>query len=163
MQDFEQRDVSARGAHATAPAETLLFTQYRCWMAGYSTRDITCWEIAWTALESTMGVGAARRLFGEFHGFVRAILETTRRDIGWRPAACRCLCPDEAVVLALLRASQQQRTGAELGFASDLLGHADCAALLAASRSLGRSLADHDLILPARPADTSVPASRQLH
>jgi hypothetical protein len=151
-----------------AQAERLLFTEYRCWMAGYSTRDISCWEIAWNALAAAIGVEAARPLYGEFHCFVRTLLQTATRDIGWRPTACRCLCRDEALVLALVQASQQQEMTDETALASDLLGHGNCAALIGASRSLAQALAGQDLLLQRassgegrEPMD--LPEPRQLH
>jgi hypothetical protein len=152
---------------AAGQAERLLFTEYRCWMAGYSTRDISCWEIAWNALAAALGVEAARPLYGEFHCFVRTLLETARRDVGWRPAACRCLCRDEALVLALVQASQQQNMPDETVLAGDLLGHGNCSALIAASRSLARALAAQDLLLRRNALGEGLEpmamATRQLH
>ncbi|UDL95824.1 hypothetical protein LGH83_06375 [Lichenihabitans sp. PAMC28606] len=150
---------------AAANAERLLFTNYRCWMAGYSTRDISCWEIAWNALAGTLGVDAARPLYGEFHCFVRTILETARRDIGWRPTGCRCPCRDEALVLALVQASQRGQFDNETTTARDLLGHDDCRALVASSRSLGRALSALDLRLGLDHADAPGASSppRLLH
>jgi hypothetical protein len=153
---------------AAAQVERLLFTEYRCWMAGYSTRDISCWEIAWNALAAAIGVEAARPLYGEFHCFVRTLLQTAARDIGWRPTACRCLCRDEAQVLALVQASQQQNMKDEMMLASDLLGHGNCAALIGASRSLAQALTGQGLLLQRTSSGEGVepmvlPAPRQLH
>lgn len=135
------------GAHRDAPAENLLFTEYRCWMAGFETRDVSCWEIAWGALAATLPLRAARLLFGDFHCFARSIREHATREVGWRPAACRCLCRDECIVLALVEASQRDRARGERIFASSLLGHARAEPLIEASRSLARSLAEHGLVL----------------
>lgn len=149
----------AVGTHVNAPAENLLFTAYRCWMAGYATGDVTCWDLAWLALERALPIELAKPLFGEFHHFVRTVREHARRDVGWRPAACRCLCRDECVVLALIEASQRQHEPSETVYAEFLLGDVDCEALIDASRSLGTALAGCGLLLcPVQQAPADPPA-----
>ena len=162
MQAFE-----AQSRTALATADGLLVTQFRCWMAGYSTRDISCWEIAWLNLVDVAGPEGAGALYGQFQGFVRTLIEEARRDIGWRPVACCRLCADERAVLGLLGASQQGRAADEGCLAVTVLGHRDATVLLRASRSLGNGLAACGLALadsepPEAPA-AAILARRHLH
>ena len=69
----------AVGCHQASAADDLLFTVYRCWMAGEETRDVACWEIAWKALVAEMPLRHARALFGEFHHFLRVRTELAGR------------------------------------------------------------------------------------
>lgn len=167
MNTADDPQTRAQGAHINAPAENLLFTSYRCWMAGYATGDVNCWDLAWLALERTMPVPSAKVMYGEFHHFVRTIREHARRDVGWRPAACRCLCRDECVVLALIEASQRSHEPGETVYASWLLGRSDSAPLVEASRSLAAALSARGLVLVplqhASPAATCGPATGSLH
>jgi hypothetical protein len=95
------------GYHLDAPAENLLFCAYRCWMAGYATGDIACWDIAWEALAREMPQDNAKALFGEFHHFARTLRTMSGAQICWRPAACRALCRDECLILAMVAAAQR--------------------------------------------------------
>ena len=117
------------GYHVDAPAENLLFSVFRCWMAGYATGDVSCWEIAWDTLAREMPTENAKPLYGEFHHFVRSLRENAEQDIAWRPAACRALCRDECLVLAMVDAAQrddrvQLLTAAAHLLRSDALGPA---------------------------------------
>lgn len=142
--------------HADAPAENLFFAQYRYWMAGYSTRDIFCWDCAWDALLRFVGREAATALYSEFHLFTRTLHEESCRKIEWRPDICRCLCRDEFLALRLVAASQQNDLQQELSVASDLLG-ADIGvdrlgarkinALVRASRLLAQALKGRRFVL----------------
>jgi hypothetical protein len=135
------------GYHVDAPAENLLFTVYRCWMAGYATGDIACWDIAWEALAREMPADNAKPLFGEFHHFTRTLRETAPAGINWRPAACRALCRDECLILAMVDAAQRNDGAQLLKAASHLLGSEDLDPALDAAVALGRALARAGLFI----------------
>lgn len=97
----------AVGYHNGAPTEVLVFEALRCWMAGYETRDVACWDLAWDALCREMPVDTAKPLFGELQHFARTLRDIAKEPLGWRPHACRGLCRDECLVLALLDAAQR--------------------------------------------------------
>ena len=100
-------DRRAVGYHNGAAAEILLFEALRCWMAGYETGDIACWDLAWDALCREVPVESAKPLFGELQHFARTMRSVARQPLGWRPFCCRGLCKDECIVLALLDAAQR--------------------------------------------------------
>lgn len=128
------------GYHVDAPAENLLFSVYRCWMAGYATGDAACWDIAWEALAREMPEENAKPLFGEFHHFTRTLRATAAGDIGWRPAACRALCRDECLILAMVDAAQRDDRVQLLTAASHLLRSDGLHKALEATTTLAKAL-----------------------
>ena len=147
------------GYHIDAPAENLLFSVFRCWMAGYATGDAACWDIAWEGLAREMPEENAKPLFGEFHHFVRTLRATADNEIGWRPAACRALCRDECFILAMVDAAQRDDKVQLLKAAAHLLGHDGMHSALDATIALARSLARAGLfIAPVSPGALDVMA-----
>ena len=147
------------GYHIDAPAENLLFTVYRCWMAGYDTGDVACWDFAWEALAREMPAENAKPLFGEFHHFARALRQTAPDGINWRPAACRALCRDECFILAMVDAAQRDDKVQLLKAAAHLLGPDDMRIALDATVALARALARAGLfIAPVSPGALDVMA-----
>jgi hypothetical protein len=126
--------------HANAPAEQLFFTQYRLWMAGYSSRDADYWDCAFDVLLRFAARESAKLLHGEFHLFTRTLNEWASKRIRWRFSACRCLSLDEFLVLRLITASQRKDEDEEIHAATELLGREDVESLLTASRSLAKAL-----------------------
>jgi hypothetical protein len=135
------------GVHADAPAENLLVRQYRYWMTGYATRKMTYCDLAWEALVRTVPADAAKVLFAEIHSFTRVLRDQAKREIGFLPDLCRCICHDESLLLFLVRASQIDESFAETLAASELLGTHKVEALVSASRSLAEALASRGLLL----------------
>ncbi|HUI20208.1 MAG TPA: hypothetical protein VLZ74_04110 [Methylocella sp.] len=133
--------------HADASAERLFFSQYRLSMAGYCSRDTDYWDWAFEVLLRFVDPESATILHTKFHIFTRTLKEWARKEIQWRFSACRCLCPDEFLVLRLIAASQRNDKETERRAAADLLGRADVEALLAASRSLAQELQIREFVL----------------
>ena len=135
------------GYHVDAPAENLVFSLFRCWMAGYATGDVACWDIAWDTLRREMPLDNAKALFGEFHHFMRSLRDGARREIGWRPASCRALCHDECLVLAMLDAVQRNDRVQLLEALASLLDADELNGALAATNAFGRALARNGLFI----------------
>jgi hypothetical protein len=167
FQDRPGRQIA--GVHADAPADNLFFTEYRCWMAGFKTRDAACWDYAWDALVRAVSKDFAKVLFSEFHLFARTLRDEAKRDIAWRTDVCRCLCYDECLVLALVSASQLHDQPQEVTLASGLLGTDKVETFLEASRSLAEAMKNCQLLLePARKTvlgrlGLQMPETRVLH
>ncbi|VTZ26390.1 conserved hypothetical protein [Methylocella tundrae] len=147
MVQNQKHATEVAGVHADAPAEHLFFAQYRYWMAGYTTRDMFCWDCAWDVLLRYVSLDAGKALYAEFHLFTRVLNQRSQRPIGWLPDVCRCLCRDEYWVLNLVGASQQNNSHEELLAAAELVGIDEARILLAASRSLGRALMAENFVL----------------
>ena len=60
-----------RGLNALG-AERLVGVGFRCWLAGYETGDISCWESGWNAYSVALGPLHAKRAVTELACWVRA-------------------------------------------------------------------------------------------
>jgi hypothetical protein len=91
--------------HARAP-ERLVGIGFRCWLTGFTTGDIGCWEDAWNAFSTTLGNDRAKALLLDLSQFVRAISATAERDIQVQaPGACG-FCRDECLAISIIAACQ---------------------------------------------------------
>jgi hypothetical protein len=54
-------------------AERLVGIGFRCWLAGYDTGDISCWENGWNEYSRTLGAERAKRAVTELACWVRAV------------------------------------------------------------------------------------------
>jgi len=145
---------------APASADGLVVAVYRCAMAGFAYGHATCWDIGWRTLADEMPLDQARGLFGEFHYFVRTLLEAANRPLEWRPATCRGLSDDEARMLRLIEAAQ---TGDRVGMseaASTLLEAGEFAACLEAAQSLSSALAARNLFVSPHQTASGCPFQR---
>lgn len=89
-------------------AERLVVRGFRCWLAGYRTGDIGCWETAWTEFSGTLGARHARASLTELQFWVKTLREVTARDPKCFPFGCPQICRDECMALSLVSAYQRQ-------------------------------------------------------
>ena len=94
------------------PAERLVVTGIRCWMAGYEYGDIDCWEAAWREYSNALGTSDARSLIGELQNLVRTLRDVSNRTISCYPHCCRHVCRDECMAISLISAHQYQNSKA---------------------------------------------------
>lgn len=102
---FLARPSSSRPAPLPAP-ERLVGVGFRCWLAGYRTGDIGCWETAWNAYATALGPRVAREALSELGVWVRLVRDAARREIEVCPVACRGFCRDECLAIGMVAASQ---------------------------------------------------------
>ncbi len=132
-------------------------------MAGFCEDQAACWDIGWKTLVRETELDHARGLFGEFHHFVRTLIDAAARPLRWRPATCCGVADDEALMLAMLEAAQCGDDVRLLECAAVLLTVDGLAAPLEATRSLARALAARGLFIAApraRSCETACPARR---
>lgn len=99
---------SAIPAAAMLPApERLVGMGFRCWLQGFQTSDIGCWEVAWDQVSRAVGPRAAKPLMTELACWVRAVQDTAERRIEVYPAQCRRFCRDECLAISMVAACQQ--------------------------------------------------------
>ena len=89
------------------PAERLVVTGFRCWMAGYEHGSIECWEVAWNEYARELGAVGARRAFGDLQYWIRTIRDAAQRNIECFPYCCNCVCRDECMALSIISALQE--------------------------------------------------------
>ncbi len=89
--------------------EHLVGVGFRCWMAGYQTGDINCWESAWNHIAGKVGVESAKALVSDLSCWVRTIHTKTARPIEVYPMNCAGFCRDECMAISLIAASQNDQ------------------------------------------------------
>jgi hypothetical protein len=54
-------------------AERLVGIGFRCWLSGYQTDDINCWETGWNLFARELGTDCAKAAVTELSCWVRAV------------------------------------------------------------------------------------------
>ena len=103
-------------------AEWLVGVGFRCWLAGYDTGDIACWETGWNAYARVLGAERAKRAVTELACWVRAVRTSASRKIEYYPFGCAGFCRDECMAISLIAASQHHRCPAMRACALALTG-----------------------------------------
>jgi hypothetical protein len=103
-------------------AEWLVGVGFRCWLAGYDTGDIACWENGWNEYSRALGTERAKRAVTELACWVRAVRASASRKIEYYPFGCAGFCPDECMAISLIAASQHHRCPAMRACALALTG-----------------------------------------
>jgi hypothetical protein len=103
-------------------AEWLVGVGFRCWLAGYDTGDIACWENGWNEYNRALGTERAKRAVTELACWVRAVRASASRKIEYYPFGCAGFCADERMAISLIAASQHHRCPAMRACALALTG-----------------------------------------
>lgn len=102
--------------------ERLVGIGFRCWLAGYDTCDIACWETGWNYFCRELGPCHAKIAVGELACWVRSLRETAGRKLSYYPFGCAGFCRDECLAISMIAASQHQACPALKACAYALLG-----------------------------------------
>lgn len=103
-------------------AEWLVGVGFRCWLAGYDTGDIACWENGWNEYARALGTERAKRAVTELACWVRTVRATASRRIEYYSFGCPGFCTDECMAISLIAASQHHRCPAMRACALALTG-----------------------------------------
>lgn len=125
-------------------AEWLVGVGFRCWLAGYDTGDIACWETGWNEYNRALGAERAKRAVTELACFVRTLRGCASRKIEYYPFGCAAFCPDECMAVSLIAASQHQRCPAMQACALALTGASSVDSVIDAASAFGAVLQDSD-------------------
>jgi hypothetical protein len=132
---------------ALSGAEWLVGVGFRCWLAGYDTGDIACWETGWNAYARTLGTERAKRAVTELACWVRAVRASASRRIEYYPFGCAVFCPDECMAISLIAASQHHRCPAMRACALALTGSSQVEPVVDAANAFADALQEADLLL----------------
>jgi hypothetical protein len=105
--------------------EQLVGVGFRCWLAGYETSDIDCWETGWNFYARELGTQRAKKAVTELACWVRLVRENACRKISYFPFGCTGFCPDECVAISMVAASQHSACPAMRACAFALLGSSE--------------------------------------
>lgn len=102
--------------------ERLVGVGFRCWLTGFTTGDIACWEEAWNAFSQTLGTDRAKSLLLDLSQFVRAVSEASERAIHVQRPGCSGFCRDECLAISIIAACQHDARDALASSTSALIG-----------------------------------------
>lgn len=118
----DSRDSQRAFVPCRTGAEWLVGVGFRCWLAGYDTGDISCWEKGWNEYNSALGASHAKRAVTELACWVRAVRSSASRKINYHPFGHAGFCADECMAISLIAASQHHRCPAMQACALALTG-----------------------------------------
>jgi hypothetical protein len=121
---------------------------FRCWLSGYQTGDIACWEQAWDAYAGALGPERAKVAVTELACWVRTISRTAQRPIEVYPGPCATFCRDECMAVSMVAASQNSICPALRACAFALLESSDVNAVVTGAQVFADALRGIDVLLP---------------
>ena len=102
--------------------ERLVGLGFRCWLAGFDTGDIDCWETGWRVFAGDLGPQLAKGTVTDLACWVRAISTSSCRKIEYYPVSCAEFCRDECLGVSIIAACQQHACPVLESCATALLG-----------------------------------------
>ena len=141
------RGAAMQTSEVLSAPERLVGVGFRCWLAGYQTADIGCWEVAWHEFSQAVGARAAKPLMLELACWVRAVQDGAGRRIEVYPAACRRFCRDECLAISMVAACQHSACPAFRACAVALLGSNNIDETIEGAECFARSLKEVDQML----------------
>lgn len=142
-------------------AEWLVGMGFRCWLAGYDTGDIACWESGWNEYARALGPERARRAVTELACWVRTVRASASRKIEYSPVGFPCFCADECLAISLIAASQHQRCPAMRACALALTGSDAIDPVLNAANAFADAMQDADQRLSPEAVAALMAAGRK--
>ncbi|MCW2309122.1 hypothetical protein [Rhodobium gokarnense] len=134
--------------------ERLVGIGFRCWMAGFATCDINCWEAGWRIYRDRLGADAAKGAITELSCWVRALSAAANRRIEFYPFYDPfdgvAFCRDERLGIAMIAAGQHEAEDAVRGVAATLLGTPDADEVVRTARDFAAVLGAAGMTLEPR-------------
>jgi len=127
--------------------EQLVGIGFRCWLAGYDTCDIQCWETGWNHYVSVLGPQNAKAAVAELACWVRCVHSFAARKIEVHAHNCAGFCADECVAISMVAASQHSACPALRACAFTLLGTSEVDEVIDSAANFASVLRDAGQIL----------------
>lgn len=126
--------------HAPHEASRLVGLGFRCWLAGYETQDVNCWETGWNVYARELGPAQAKIAVSELSCWVRSIYSAKCREIETYPFGCAGFCRDECMAISMIAASQHSACPAMRACAFTLLGTSEIQGVVESATNFGNLL-----------------------
>ena len=127
--------------------ERLVGLGFRCWLAGYETHDVNCWETGWNTFASELGPADAKTAITELSCWVRQLHQTACRQISYFPYGCKGFCQDECMAISMIAASQHSACPAMRACAFALLNSNNIDSVVDSATNFGNALRDAGQVL----------------
>jgi hypothetical protein len=162
--DRTSSDTTTRKLAEWPDAEVFFLTAFRCWLAGYETGDVACWELAWQGASRLLPLADVKRTIVEVGQFTRMFRQTLGRSFTYLPYCCGRVTAEECLAVQLVGAAQRGELVAAGQLAHRLTGNDDHVGFVDAACDLGSAFKQSGLTfgLAAAPIRTGV-ARRGLH
>ena len=141
---------------AVRAPERLVGVGFRCWLTGFTTGDIGCWEEAWTIFSGTLGNDKAKSLLIDLSQFVKAVATSSERDIRVQSPGCSGFCRDECLAISMIAACQHGAKSSLCASASALVGSDTIGDVLNGAQTFACGLKSSNQLLSA---DSVCPAT----
>jgi len=128
-------------------AEVLLLVAFRCWLAGYETGDVACWELAWQGVSRTVQLADAKRIVAELAQFTRVFRKTLACRFVYLPHCCARVTVDEHLAVRFIACAQLGELTRAVELARKLSANDDHIDLVNAACDLGAVLKQAELSL----------------
>lgn len=143
------REAAMSATALLSAPERLVGVGFRCWLAGFQTSDIGCWEVAWEEVSRAVGPRAAKPLMTDLAAWVRAVQDTAERRIELYPAGCSQFCRDECLAISMVAACQHSACPAFRACAIALLGSNEIEEAIECADGFARRLKEaHQVLSP---------------
>jgi hypothetical protein len=140
-------DVSMTSIADWPHAEVFLLAVFRCWLGGYETGDVACWELAWQGVSRSVRLSDAKRIFAELAQFTRVFRKTLACRFVYLPCCCARVTADEHLALGLVASAQLGELTRAVQLARRLTANDDHVDLVNAACDLGAVLKQAELSL----------------
>lgn len=127
--------------------ERLVGLGFRCWIAGYETQDINCWETGWNTFANELGPAHAKAAITELSCWVRMVHVKACRRISYFPFGCKGFCRDECMAISMIAAGQHSACPAMRACAFALLNSSDIDGVVDSATNFAEVLKDAGHIL----------------
>lgn len=104
-------------------SERLVGLGFRCWLSGYETGDLSCWQTVWSEYADAIGAKQARQVVTDLSTWVREVRSGSSRPINVAAIGCPTFCRDECMAISMIAACQRDVCPAARACAFALLGH----------------------------------------
>lgn len=129
--------------------ERMVGIGFRCWLAGYETGDINCWEAGWNHISRELSPQRAKPVVAELACWVRVIRAAACRKLEYYPVNCAGFCRDECFAISMIAACQHNACPALRACAFALIGESLVDPVVSASEGFAGVLSDVDINLSA--------------
>jgi hypothetical protein len=128
-------------------AKVFLLVAFRCWLAGYETGDVACWELGWQSVSRTVQLADAKRIVAELAQFTRVFRKTLACPFVYLPYCCARVTADEHLALQFIAFAQLGEVTRAVELARKLSANDDHIELVNAAADLGKVLKQAELLL----------------
>jgi len=128
-------------------AEILLLVALRCWLSGYETGDVACWELAWQGVSRSVQLADAKRIVAELAQFTRVFRKTLTCRFVHLPYCCARVTADERLVIQFIACAQLGELTRAVELARKLSANDDHVDLVNAACDFGAVLKQAELLL----------------